>query len=144
MRRSLRGWWLRVVNEGAASVEGIIESAMARFKMKAYTDAVKVGMLLINSVSMKVDRGLTVDQAVVKTLNEYEDELNWDPVGIRDDLWKVRHLINRTLRMLYARHPEMPRIVMDRWLPSVLVHLLLNSISVDQIQERETRDFPYV
>ena len=39
---------------------------------------------------------------------------------------------------------EMPRIVKDRWLLSVLLHLLLNSISVDQIQEKDTRDFPYV
>ena len=38
----------------------------------------------------------------------------------------------------------MPRIVKDRWLLSVLLHLLLNSISVGQVQERETREFPYV
>ncbi|MHC3130040.1 MAG: hypothetical protein IBV52_08215 [Candidatus Bathyarchaeota archaeon] len=38
---------------------------------------------------------------------------------------------------------EMPRIVKDRWLLSVLLHLLLNSISVDKVQEKETREFPY-
>ena len=39
---------------------------------------------------------------------------------------------------------KMPRMVEDRWLLSVLLHLLLNSISVGQVQERETREFPYV
>lgn len=39
---------------------------------------------------------------------------------------------------------EMPRIIKDRWLLSVLLHLILNSISVDKIQERESREFPYV
>ena len=39
---------------------------------------------------------------------------------------------------------EMPRLVQDRWLLSVLIHLLLNSISVDQIQENESRAFLYV
>ena len=37
---------------------------------------------------------------------------------------------------------EMPRIVKDRWLLSVLLHLLLNSISMDKVQEKETREFP--
>jgi hypothetical protein len=39
---------------------------------------------------------------------------------------------------------EMPRMINDRWLLSVLLHLLLNSVSVNQIQERETREFRYV
>lgn len=39
---------------------------------------------------------------------------------------------------------EMPRIIKDRWLLSVLLHLLLNSISIDQVQENETREFPYI
>lgn len=39
---------------------------------------------------------------------------------------------------------EMPRIIEDRWLLSVLLHLLLNSISVGQVQEREIREFRYV
>jgi len=39
---------------------------------------------------------------------------------------------------------NMPRKIHDRWLFSVLLHLLLNSISIDQIQEKETRDFPYL
>ena len=39
---------------------------------------------------------------------------------------------------------QMPRKVDDRWLFSVLIHLLLNSITVDQLQENETREFPYV
>ena len=39
---------------------------------------------------------------------------------------------------------EMPRLVQDRWLLSVLIHLLSNSISVDQIQENESRAFLYI
>ena len=39
---------------------------------------------------------------------------------------------------------QMPRRVKDRWLLSVLLHLLLNSIAVDPVQENETREFPYV
>lgn len=39
---------------------------------------------------------------------------------------------------------QMPRRVKDRWLLSVLLHLLLNSIAVDTVQEKETREFPYV
>jgi hypothetical protein len=39
---------------------------------------------------------------------------------------------------------NMPRQIEDRWLLSVFVHLLLNSISLDQIQEDEVRAFPYV
>jgi hypothetical protein len=42
----------------------------------------------------------------------------------------------------YVRH--MPRQIEDRWLLSLLVHLLLNSISVDQRQETEVRYFPYI
>jgi hypothetical protein len=42
-----------------------------------------------------------------------------------------------------AYFQNMPRKIQDRWLLSVLIHLLLNSISLDQIQEKETRDFPY-
>lgn len=41
----------------------------------------------------------------------------------------------------YVRN--MPRMIQDSWLLSVLLHLLLNSISIDQIQEKETREFPY-
>lgn len=43
-----------------------------------------------------------------------------------------------------AYFKNMPRMVHDRWLLSVLLHLLLNSISIDQIQEKETREFPYL
>jgi len=43
-----------------------------------------------------------------------------------------------------AHVEEMPRIIKDRWLLSVLLHLLLNSISIDQIQEKEIREFPYI
>ena len=43
-----------------------------------------------------------------------------------------------------AYFENMPRMVQDRWLFSVLLHLLLNSVSFDQIQEKETRDFPYL
>ena len=39
---------------------------------------------------------------------------------------------------------SMPRKIHDRWLLSVLLHLLLNSISIDQNQENETRQFPYL
>ena len=39
---------------------------------------------------------------------------------------------------------EMPRSIEDRWLLSVLLHLLLNSISINQIQEKEIREFPYI
>jgi hypothetical protein len=42
-----------------------------------------------------------------------------------------------------AYFQNMPRKIQDRWLLSVLIHLLLNSICLDQIQEKETRDFPY-
>jgi hypothetical protein len=47
-------------------------------------------------------------------------------------------------RFTRAYVEEMPRPIKDRWLLSVLIHLILNSISVDQVQEQETRDFPYV
>ena len=39
---------------------------------------------------------------------------------------------------------EMPRKVEDRWLLSVLIHLLLNSISLDRTEEAEARAFRYV
>jgi hypothetical protein len=39
---------------------------------------------------------------------------------------------------------NMPRMIQDRWLFSVLLHLLLNSISIDQFQEKETRECPYL
>ena len=39
---------------------------------------------------------------------------------------------------------EMPRFIIDRWLLSVLLHLLLNSISINQDQENEIREFPYI
>jgi len=51
---------------------------------------------------------LTMDQAIMKTLDEYE-LLGWNPSTIRDSLWSTRHLINTTLRMLYARNPDMPK-----------------------------------
>jgi hypothetical protein len=46
-------------------------------------------------------------------------------------------------RFTRAYFENMPRIAQDRWLFSVLLHLLLNSVAFDQKQERETRDFPY-
>jgi hypothetical protein len=39
---------------------------------------------------------------------------------------------------------EMPYRVEDRWLMSVFIHLTLDSISVWQKQENESREFPYV
>ena len=39
---------------------------------------------------------------------------------------------------------EMPYRVEDRWLMSVFLHLALDSISVWQKQENESREFPYV
>jgi hypothetical protein len=39
---------------------------------------------------------------------------------------------------------EMPYRVEDRWLMSVFVHLLLDSISTWQQEENEIREFPYV
>ena len=43
-----------------------------------------------------------------------------------------------------AYFQNMPRTIQDRWLFSLLLHLLLNSVSMDQIQENETREFPYL
>jgi len=43
-----------------------------------------------------------------------------------------------------AYFKEMPRRIHDRWLLSVMVHLLLNSLSYDQIQEDEVRKCPYI
>lgn len=39
---------------------------------------------------------------------------------------------------------EMPYRVEDRWLMSVFVHLLLDSISTWQQEEKEIREFPYI
>lgn len=39
---------------------------------------------------------------------------------------------------------EMPRRIDDRWLLSVMIHLLLNSITIHLQQEREIREFPIV
>lgn len=71
----------------------------------------------------------------------------WIPVEDNLDL-KVREfavfMTKVVGKFMRAYVEEMPRIVKDRWLLSVLIHLLLNSISVDQVQEKETREFPYV
>ena len=42
----------------------------------------------------------------------------------------------------YLSH--MPRRTDDRWLLSVMMHLLMNSISVNNYEEDELRSFPYV
>ena len=47
-------------------------------------------------------------------------------------------------RFTRAYVEQMPRKTDDRWLLSVLLHLLLNSISMDQLEENEAREFPYV
>lgn len=39
---------------------------------------------------------------------------------------------------------QMPRRISDRWLLSVMTHLLMNSISLHNIEEDEIRAFPYV
>ncbi len=39
---------------------------------------------------------------------------------------------------------EMPYRVEDRWLMSLFLHLILNSVSVWQTEENEIREFPYV
>lgn len=52
--------------------------------------------------------------------------------------------ISRVLgRFTKAYLKEMPYRVEDRWLMSLFLHLMLNSISIDQPQESETREFPY-
>ena len=38
---------------------------------------------------------------------------------------------------------EMPYRVEDRWLMSIFVHLILDSISIWQKEENESREFPY-
>lgn len=72
---------------------------------------------------------------------------NWVP--IEDNLHlKIKEFVVFMTKVVgkftRAYVKEMPRIVKDRWLLSVLLHLILNSISVDQVQEKETREFPYV
>jgi len=47
-------------------------------------------------------------------------------------------------RFTKAYIKEMPRRIHDKWLLSLFVHLLINSISYDQIQEDEIRKCPYV
>lgn len=47
-------------------------------------------------------------------------------------------------RFTKAYLKEMPYRVEDRWLMSVFVHLLLDSISTCQPEENEIRDFPYI
>jgi hypothetical protein len=39
---------------------------------------------------------------------------------------------------------QMPRRINDRWLFSVMTHLLMNSISLHNFEEEEIRAFPYV
>ena len=39
---------------------------------------------------------------------------------------------------------QMPRRTDDRWLLSVMMHLVMNSISVNNYEEDEARSFPYV
>ena len=72
---------------------------------------------------------------------------NWVPTKDNLDL-KIKEfavfMTKVVSKFTRAYVEEMPRIVKDRWLLSVLLHLLLNSISLDQVQERETREFPYV
>jgi len=72
---------------------------------------------------------------------------HWIPA--EDDLdFKIREfgafMTKVVGRFTRAYVENMPRQVEDRWLLSVFVHLLLNSISLNQIQEDEVRDFPYV
>ena len=71
---------------------------------------------------------------------------NWVPIQDNLDL-KIREFAVFMTKVVgkftRAYVKEMPRIVKDRWLLSVLLHLLLNSISVDKVQEKETREFPY-
>jgi len=72
---------------------------------------------------------------------------NWVPIEDNLDLKIKEFTVFMTKvvgKFTRAYVKEMPRIVKDRWLLSVLVHLLLNSISVDKVQERETREFPYI
>ncbi|MCZ2808106.1 MAG: hypothetical protein O2V44_01980 [Candidatus Bathyarchaeota archaeon] len=72
---------------------------------------------------------------------------NWVPTEDNLDLKIKEFSIFMTKvagKFTRAYTTEMPRIVVDRWLLSVLIHLLINSISISQVQEREIRDFPYV
>ena len=39
---------------------------------------------------------------------------------------------------------EMPFRVEDRWLMSVFLHLMLDSISVWHLEEKEIREFPFI
>lgn len=39
---------------------------------------------------------------------------------------------------------EIPERIENRWLMSLLVHLMLNSVSIDQGTENEVRAFPYI
>ena len=74
-----------------------------------YLDKIKSGTFILVDILRKIeDECLTPDQAIMRTLDQYEHEGNWPPLDIRNSLWGTRHLINTTLRMFYARHPELP------------------------------------
>lgn len=53
----------------------------------------------------------------------------------------MSHVVGKFTR---AYLKEMPYRVEDRWLISLFIHLILNSISVWQKEENESRAFPYV
>lgn len=43
-----------------------------------------------------------------------------------------------------AYFEQMPRRIIDKWMLSVLFHLLINSLSYNQIEEKEIRKCPYL
>ena len=74
-----------------------------------YIDKINIGTFILADIIRRIkDECLTTDQAIMRTLDYYEHELKWQPLAIRNSLWGTRHLINTTLRMFYARHPDLP------------------------------------
>jgi hypothetical protein len=76
------------------------------------------------------------------------EPLNRMWVPTEDDLdTKIREFTIFMTKVVgqFTRHyvNQMPRRINDRWLFSVMTHLLMNSISLHNIEEEEIRAFPY-
>jgi len=101
----------------------------------------------INSAKAKLEQGF-------KTRIE---TTGWQIVGKTNSQWMISSIdygkklsdFNTILTRVVGRCTkafieELGERPIDRWLMSLFIHLLLNSICCSKVEEREIRDFPYV
>jgi len=143
LRTPPEGW---LPNSLTASLESTLAPNFSKITVETWS-ATEDARNRIQSAKHRLPDNLLPDNESGWEVRGRNDQGQWlvSPADLDSEIEAFAKFMTRvTGKFTETYISEMPSRIENRWLMSLFIHLMLDSISVSQPEEQEIREFPYI